>query len=108
MATITYKCLNCDADLTYQPGTGNFGCAYCGSSFTMEELESSIHQDSLVDEQAETIGNMDSDTAVVYKCPSCGAEIVMLEKMSPGNSCPFWITTPMCLRRERGSRLARF
>ena len=76
MATITYKCLNCDADLTYQPGTGNFGCAYCGSSFTMEELESSIHQDSLVDEQAETIGNMDSDTAVVYKCPSCGAELV--------------------------------
>ena len=76
MATITYKCLNCDADLTYQPGTGNFGCAYCGSSFTKEELEATIHQDSLVDEQEETIGNMDSDTAVVYKCPSCGAELV--------------------------------
>ena len=42
MATITYKCLNCDADLTYQPGTGDFGCAYCGSSFTMEELESML------------------------------------------------------------------
>ena len=76
MATITYKCLNCDADLKFRPATGDFGCEYCGSSFTKEQLESTIHQDSLVDEQAETIGNMDSDTAVVYKCPSCGAELV--------------------------------
>ena len=76
MATITYKCLNCDADLKFRPATGDFGCDYCGSSFTEQELESTIHQDSLVDEQAETIGNMDSDTAVVYKCPSCGAELV--------------------------------
>ena len=38
---------------------------------------------------------------------SCGAEMVMLEKMSPWNSCPFWITTPICLRRDRGSMLFR-
>ena len=34
MSTITYKCPNCDADLTYRPATGDFGCEYCGSSFT--------------------------------------------------------------------------
>lgn len=76
MATITYKCPNCDADLTYRPGTGDFGCQYCGSSFSKEQLESLVNQDSLVDEQAETVGNADSATAVVYKCPSCGAELV--------------------------------
>ena len=76
MATITYKCPNCDADLTYRPATGDFGCAYCGSSFAKEQLESMADQDSLVDEQQETVGNAESPTAVVYSCPSCGAEIV--------------------------------
>ena len=34
---------------------------------------------------------------------SCGAEIVMFEKMSPWKSCPFWMTTPICFRSDRGS-----
>ncbi|MDD6044031.1 MAG: TFIIB-type zinc ribbon-containing protein [Clostridia bacterium] len=76
MATITYKCPNCDADLTYRPGTKDFGCNYCGSSFTEEQLDSLLNQDSLLDEQQETLGNAESSTAVVYTCPSCGAELV--------------------------------
>lgn len=76
MATITYKCPNCDADLTYRPATGDFGCAYCGGTFTGEQLEALADQDSLVDEQQETVGNGESPTAVVYSCPNCGAELV--------------------------------
>lgn len=40
MSTITYKCPNCDADLTYRPATGDFGCEYCGSSYTGSSLMS--------------------------------------------------------------------
>ena len=42
MSTITYKCPNCDADLTYRPATGDFGCEYCGSSYTGEQLNELI------------------------------------------------------------------
>lgn len=76
MATITYKCPNCDADLTFRPATGDFGCQYCGGAFSEAELEALVNQDSLVDEQQETVGNAESPTAVVYSCPNCGAELV--------------------------------
>ena len=42
MSTITYKCPNCDADLTYRPATGDFGCEYCCSSYTGEQLNELI------------------------------------------------------------------
>lgn len=54
MSTITYKCPNCDADLTYRPATGDFGCEYCGSSYTGEQLNELIKNQKIIDEQKES------------------------------------------------------
>ena len=54
MSTITYKCPNCDADLTYRPATGDFGCEYCGSSYTVEQLNELIKNQKIIDEQKES------------------------------------------------------
>lgn len=39
MATITYKCPNCDGGLLFDPSTQKYHCEYCQSSFSQEELD---------------------------------------------------------------------
>lgn len=39
MATITYKCPNCDGGLMFDPATQRYRCEYCLSSFSQEELD---------------------------------------------------------------------
>ncbi len=77
MATITWKCPNCGGGLIFDPQTQKYKCEYCLSGFTIEELEQ--------DEQERERRNADKQEqkepepeaqALVYTCPSCGAEIV--------------------------------
>ena len=37
-ATVTYKCPNCDAGLTFDPEKQKFICEFCISDFTEDEL----------------------------------------------------------------------
>ncbi len=97
MAVISYKCPNCDGELVFDPASQKYKCEYCNSLFTQEELEAlnpaqSMEQkaDSDADEKAmgqekagagntdreESHGTEHTDDAVIYTCPSCGAEIV--------------------------------
>ncbi len=39
MATITYKCPNCDGGLLFDPATQRYHCEYCQSTFSQEELD---------------------------------------------------------------------
>jgi len=73
MTTITYKCPNCDADLTFRPDTGDFGCAYCDSAFTGAELERIMGEQKIIDEQQAY--DAGPGEAAIYSCPNCGAEV---------------------------------
>lgn len=121
MATISYKCPNCDGELKFNPAGQNYTCEYCGSAFSQAELDAMTRAESTdrVDDQAqyredqspkvevdgilvgadggsdgsfidednngiddrfESVSHFyegaDKDNAVLYSCPSCGAEIV--------------------------------
>ena len=95
MEVITYKCPNCGGDLTFDPASGKYKCEYCLSSFTQEEAEkanpgaaeamngedNTAGAQEATDAQggsgtAETKEKTAGSEAVVYTCPSCGAEIV--------------------------------
>ena len=95
MEVITYKCPNCGGDLTFDPASGKYKCEYCLSSFTQEEAEkanpgaaeamngedNTAGAQEATDAQggsgtAETKEETAGSEAVVYTCPSCGAEIV--------------------------------
>ena len=117
MATISFKCPNCDGELKFNPSGQNYICEYCGSTFTQEELdamkraetkeqtveveekEPTINIDGVavgpkgasdgtfidadhngIDDRFESYTNFyqgkDKDTAQVFICPSCGAEVV--------------------------------
>ena len=72
------KCPSCKASIKFNPKVGKFKCEYCGSEFTLEELQK--HSDNASTEEknkkAEKVEKDNFDAYVSYKCESCGAEIV--------------------------------
>lgn len=88
MAAISFKCPNCGGDLRFDPATQSYKCEYCISTFSQEELEAANPQAKEADApqgapekmrsaaRQERQSNAADGDAVVYSCPSCGAEIV--------------------------------
>ena len=105
MGAVTFKCPNCGGDLRFDPATQKYKCEYCASLFDQAQLEAANQQAQKADaafgsaEQkadanqtdhteatdesdiADGTGTVDgahtnAQGAVVYTCPSCGAEIV--------------------------------
>ena len=94
MATVTLKCPNCGGGLQFDPASQKYKCEYCLSSFSQEELEKANPEAAA--QQPETArpagaaagqqaapkiqkpghAGGQERSAVVYNCPSCGAEIV--------------------------------
>lgn len=82
MSVVIYKCPNCGGDLQFEPASQKFKCEYCDSEFTREEAEAANPQ-NMESENTEAEQERGTDTqtdaeqdAVLYQCPSCGAEIV--------------------------------
>lgn len=87
MSVISFKCPNCDGELIFDPSSGKYKCEYCMSMFSQEELDAMAPAESTEQKQAEEESSAAGDEntaadaqgegqAVVYTCPSCGAEIV--------------------------------
>ncbi len=74
MSAITYKCPNCDGGLVFDPQSGAYVCEYCLSRFEEKDLTDQKTENN--EETKETEDAKDIQEAVVYRCPSCGAEIV--------------------------------
>jgi len=75
MAVADHKCPGCGAPLKFNPKNQKWDCAYCGSSFGIEDLEKNEKKYNEV--KAEEASKLD-----LYKCPDCGAEIVADENTS--------------------------
>lgn len=99
MAVVSYKCPNCGGPLTFNPEKQKFSCDYCLSDFDEQELidhykeldenlETAVADESVKDENnrdnnttngSESAQDADDNfeqNAVVYTCPSCGAEVM--------------------------------
>ncbi len=90
MATVSIKCPNCGGGLQFDPAAQDYECEYCLSRFTQEELEKIApetkpdQKEAVYEEKQSSAGKQENSTAgqegmenaVVYTCPSCGAEIV--------------------------------
>lgn len=81
MAVISYKCPNCDGELIFDPSTQKYKCEYCSSFFGQTELDDmnpSNTQERKTEEKTSGTpkGQSDTEDAVIYNCPSCGAQIV--------------------------------
>lgn len=89
MAVISFKCPNCDGELVFEPSTQKYECPYCGSDFTQEQMDEMYPQEQPsresvtadfdgenTEDQQVKEEQKDQSGAVIYTCPSCGAEII--------------------------------
>lgn len=98
MGVVNYQCPNCTAGLTFDSETQKMVCEFCGSSFSIEELEkqkaeeikksgedTGQHWEGFEPQQWQT-GEMQG--MKVWNCPSCGAEIIA-EETTGATMCPY-------------------
>lgn len=115
MATINYKCPNCGGPLKFNPDKQKFSCEYCMSDFdekTIQDLyaeqEAKESRDDREEQRAKEKAEKTSEQentapeedAVVYTCPSCGAEVVTTASTA-ATTC-FYCQNPVVL----GGRLS--
>ena len=71
------RCPACRASIKFNPKLGKWKCAYCGSEFTLEEMQA--HSDNASTEKKnrkDAKVEDDNIEYVQYRCESCGAEII--------------------------------
>lgn len=79
MAVLSFKCPNCDGELIFDPAIQQYKCEYCDSAFTQEEWDALTPEKSTEQERNPASGDAEAgetSEAVLYTCPSCGAEII--------------------------------
>ena len=104
MEVIQYKCPNCGANLEFRAETQDFGCAYCGSDFTKEQIEQiypkqeehplDVEEPVKTEEEIRLEQEFEAVNSL-YNCPSCGASIITDENTS-ATTC-FYCHSPVIL-----------
>ena len=105
-----YQCPSCTGPLHYSGASGKLECDYCGSSYTVAEIEALYREkeakaaeafetadtaaQSGDDSSAWDTGSMSSDWGAdaagmkTYSCPSCGAELIC-DANTAATACPY-------------------
>lgn len=107
-----YQCPSCTAPMHFGSESGMLECDYCGSRFSVEDIEHMYAEKNAMAESAateaeakaeeETVtldGEWDLDSAGkdwgadaekirAYNCPSCGAELIC-DETTAATSCPY-------------------
>ena len=96
-----YQCPSCTGPLRFDGKSGRLQCDYCGSSYSVQEIEALYRdkdeaaaqamEDSVSAEGDWTGGgtNWASEPGLrLYNCPSCGAELIC-DETTAATSCPY-------------------
>ena len=83
--TVAYQCPNCGAGLEFDAEKQCFGCAFCRSEFTRDEVLKANTEEARREQQAEQ--EEYNAHLQAYQCPNCGAEVVADEHTVAGNCC---------------------
>ena len=96
---VDYKCPSCGATIPFFFVKQKWVCSYCGSEFTLEELQKS-QKKSVVEEKKE----IKVEDADIYRCQSCGAEIIADENTT-ATFCVYCGNTAILKDRIHNSRV---
>lgn len=87
MEVLDNKCPSCGAKITFNPKNQKWDCEYCGSKFTLEEMQkynnASSEKANQKKEQKKKLDNLD-----IYTCKNCGAE-VMADEQTTATFCVY-------------------
>lgn len=88
-----YQCPACTGPLHFDGASGKLLCDYCGSSYTVEDMEALYAEKD--EKAAQDTGTWehvpdgwDTDGMKSYSCPSCGAEL-LCDASTAASSCPY-------------------
>lgn len=102
MDAVQYKCPNCGGGLLFDADKQDFKCEYCDSVFKEEDF---FHKDENLNvETAETeTSDENFENAVLYVCPSCGAEVVT-DETTAATTC-YYCSNPVVLSGKLSGEL---
>lgn len=96
MATATnYQCPACGGPLHFSGTTQKLECDYCGSSYTVEEIDKKYKQT----ESPEGMSGL-----VEYNCPSCGAHL-FCDATTAATSCPYCGNNQVLQSQFKGGKM---
>ena len=84
----TFGCIDCGADLKYEPGTKQLTCEYCGAVNEIPEIEAEIEEldfEEFLNKEADASEQL---TINLVKCTICAAESTIEPNISSA-SCPY-------------------
>ena len=94
MEAVQYKCPACGAGLKFNAENQDFKCEYCDSVFKEEDFFNK--DEALSHPMHEAADNNDEfENALLYSCPSCGAQIVTDENTA-ATTC-YYCSNPVVL-----------
>ncbi len=95
MEAKNFKCPCCGSVLEWNGLVSEMKCASCGNSFPLETLQQVTQDEQIADTReirfehpAEGTVDGEKDALHAFKCPGCGASIVVSET-SAASSCPY-------------------
>lgn len=80
-----YKCPNCNGALEYDPITDKLVCAYCGSGYSIQEVETQVAGEQVTIQEIKAESDLAKEYEVksetmecqIYTCTSCGAQLII-------------------------------
>ena len=109
MAGTTYKCQSCGAYLNFDPESQKWKCPFCGSIFAENDVmggkpaqenaegeAQSAYEDAYENTAEETSAQQSEGNQVVYRCQSCGSEI-MTDETTVATHC-YYCHSPVVLQ----------
>ncbi len=91
MALHEYECPACGGAMEFNPKTQKLKCPFCDSEFAVKDYVANHNSSSsgeLADEYTNENTTDDGQQLYIYKCGSCGGEILATESLG-STKCPF-------------------
>ncbi len=101
MEAVQYKCPACGAALKFDAEKQDFTCEYCDSVFKEEDFFKT--DEKLSDNAEKAEAKEELENAVLYLCPSCGAQVVT-DETTAATTC-YYCSNPVVLSGELSGEL---
>ena len=106
MKTVDHKCPSCNASINYNPKEKNWVCEYCGSKFTLEQLEenekkyeeTNVNNSKELKKEKTKEKETNTEELDEYICNDCGAQIVA-DKNTAATFCVYCKNTAILKSR---------
>lgn len=106
MDVLDNKCPACGAKIAFNPVNQMWDCEYCGSKFTLEEMQ---RHDNASNEDANEVELLEDSVEEidVYRCKNCGAEI-MADEHTTSTFCVYCGSTAILKNRINQGRVPNY